>query len=56
MVAGLAQAHDGPTRLSELGVPRDALPAMAERVVDAPYPNPRTPTTAGVTELLARAW
>lgn len=56
VVAGLAQAHDGPTRLSELGVPRDALPAMAERVVDAPYPNPRTPTTAGVTELLARAW
>ncbi|HLV74998.1 MAG TPA: maleylacetate reductase, partial [Vulgatibacteraceae bacterium] len=56
VVARLARAHDGPTRLSELGVPRDALPAMAERVVDAPYPNPRTPTTAGVTELLARAW
>jgi alcohol dehydrogenase class IV len=55
-VAALARAHDGPTRLSDLGVPRDELRAAAERVVSAPYPNPRPLTVDAVTDLLNEAW
>ncbi|GAA4233817.1 maleylacetate reductase [Actinomadura meridiana] len=55
-VAALARAHDGPTRLSDLGVPRAELRDVAERVVAAPYPNPRQPTVDAVTELLNEAW
>ncbi|TDC78603.1 maleylacetate reductase [Actinomadura sp. 7K507] len=55
-VAELARGHDGPRRLSELGVPREALPGLAARVADAPYPNPRQPTADAVTALLEDAW
>lgn len=56
VVRGLAAAHEGPRRLRELGVPRDALAGVAERVVEAPYPNPRQLDVASVTELLEQAW
>ncbi|MGH3244482.1 MAG: maleylacetate reductase [Spirillospora sp.] len=55
-VAALARAHEGPTRLSDLGVPRAELPAMAERVISKPYPNPRPLTADAVAELLDEAW
>ncbi|XRQ10428.1 maleylacetate reductase [Actinomadura welshii] len=55
-VAGLARAHEGATRLSELGVPRDGLPDVAARVAAEPYPNPRPVTAAEVADLLGGAW
>ncbi|WUH98654.1 maleylacetate reductase [Spirillospora sp. NBC_00431] len=55
-VTALARAHDGPTRLSELGVPRADLPRMAERVVARPYPNPRPLSADAVAKLLGEAW
>ncbi|WP_433466321.1 maleylacetate reductase [Spirillospora sp. CA-128828] len=55
-VAELARRHKGPTRLSALQVPRDRLREVAERVVAAPYPNPRPPDADAVTELLDAMW
>ena len=55
-VAELARAHDGPTTLGALGVPRDELPAIAERVVAQPYPNPRALDVPSVAALLDAAW
>ena len=55
-VAELARAHDGPTTLGALGVPRDELHAIAERVLEQPYPNPRPLDVASVAELLEAAW
>ncbi|NUO91934.1 MAG: maleylacetate reductase [Dermatophilaceae bacterium] len=56
VVRGLAEAHEGARRLRELGVPRDALAAVARSVVDAPYPNPRPLDVGSVTALLERVW
>lgn len=56
VVSALARAHDGPTRLSDLGVPREELPGVAERVAARPYPNPRPPVADEVAALLDRAW
>jgi alcohol dehydrogenase class IV len=56
VVRGLADAHEGARRLRELGVPRAALAGVAERVVAAPYPNPRPLDVTSVTGLLERAW
>ncbi|MEU8800647.1 maleylacetate reductase [Spirillospora sp. NPDC048819] len=56
VVEGLARGHEGPTRLSELGVPRAALRGIAGRVAADPYPNPRTPSEASLTDLLTTAW
>jgi alcohol dehydrogenase class IV len=56
VVSALARAHDGPTTLGALGVPRGALRGVAERVVAAPYPNPRPLDVAAVTTLLEEAW
>jgi alcohol dehydrogenase class IV len=56
VVAGLARAHDGATTLGALGVPRGELRGIAERVVAAPYPNPRALDIDGVTALLLDAW
>lgn len=56
VVGRLARGHDGPTTLGALGVPRDALRTVAERVADRPYPNPRTPDADAVTRLLEEAW
>ncbi|QHA08763.1 iron-containing alcohol dehydrogenase [Streptomyces broussonetiae] len=56
VVADLARGHTGPTTLEALGVPRDGLRAVAERVAAQPYPNPRTPDAAAVTRLLENAW
>ncbi len=55
-VAALAGAHDGPTTLGALGVPRDRLRAIAEQVVDRPYPHPRPLDVPGVVDLLEAAW
>jgi alcohol dehydrogenase class IV len=55
-VAALAAQHDGPTTLRALGVPRDALGEVAERVAADPYPNPRPVTADAVEELLFAAW
>lgn len=56
VVAELARAHDGPTRLSELDVPRSGLRGVAERVAASPYPNPRSLDVGAVEELLVQAW
>ncbi|WP_141578932.1 maleylacetate reductase [Actinomadura sp. WMMA1423] len=56
VVAALARAHRGPTRLSALGVPRERLREMAERVAADPYPNPRPPDADAVAELLDAMW
>ncbi|WP_121438311.1 hypothetical protein [Actinomadura pelletieri] len=55
-VAELAGAYEGPTRLSDLGVPREDLRGVAERVAAAPYPNPRPLTPDAVAEVLNNAW
>ncbi|GAB2468606.1 maleylacetate reductase [Promicromonospora xylanilytica] len=55
-VAGLAARHDGPTTLRALGVAREALREVAERVAADPYPNPRPVTADAVEELLLAAW
>lgn len=55
-VAALVARHDGPTTLGALGLPRTALPEVAERVATDPYPNPRPVTAAAVEELLTAAW
>ncbi len=55
-VGALARGHRGPTTLGALGVPRDGLRAVAERVAAQPYPNPRTPDADAVTRLLEDAW
>ncbi|MGP4025997.1 maleylacetate reductase [Actinomadura sp. 3N407] len=56
VVADLARGHDGPTCLSELGVPRAELRGIAERVAADPYPTPRTPSAESLTALLINAW
>ncbi|MCB9525342.1 MAG: iron-containing alcohol dehydrogenase [Myxococcales bacterium] len=45
-----------PTRLADLGVPESALPAVAARAAEAPYPNPRPLDEAAFATLLAAAW
>ncbi|WP_150238066.1 maleylacetate reductase [Nocardiopsis quinghaiensis] len=55
-VSGLARGYDGPTALSDLGVPRSGLRDIAERVAAKPYPNPREPTVDGVADLLDRMY
>jgi alcohol dehydrogenase class IV len=55
-VSELARGYDGPTTLSALGVLRDDLRAMAERVVERPYPNPRPLDRPGVAAVLEAAW
>ncbi|MFF3916003.1 maleylacetate reductase [Streptomyces sp. NPDC001852] len=56
VVGGLARSHTGPTRLRALGVPREGLRPVAERVAAQPYPNPRAPDAESVTLLLEAAW
>ncbi|MEU6508966.1 maleylacetate reductase [Streptomyces sp. NPDC046942] len=56
VIGGLAGSHTGPTTLKALGVPREGLRAVAERVAAQPYPNPRTPEVEAVTRLLDDAW
>ncbi|HEY8481889.1 MAG TPA: iron-containing alcohol dehydrogenase, partial [Spirillospora sp.] len=56
VVAGLAREHDGPTRLADLGVPREELPGVAAKAVANPYPNPRPPAADEVADLLERVW
>ncbi|GAB3211187.1 maleylacetate reductase [Marinactinospora thermotolerans] len=56
VVRGLAQGYEGPTSLADLGVARGRLRDVAERVVAAPYPNPRALTVEEVTDLLNGAW
>lgn len=56
VVSGLARSHDGSTTLGALGVPRDGLRAVAERVVVQPYPNPRTLDIDELTRVLEGAW
>lgn len=56
VVERLAQDYDGPTTLRELGVPRDGLAAVADRVVASPYPNPRPVERDSLLDLLETAW
>ncbi|WP_328885252.1 maleylacetate reductase [Streptomyces sp. NBC_00316] len=56
VVGRLARSHDGPTTLGALGVPRDGLRAVAERIAAQPYPNPRPPEAEALTRLLEEAW
>ncbi|MGX4688014.1 maleylacetate reductase [Streptomyces sp. JNUCC 63] len=56
VIGRLARGFDGPTTLRELGVPRDGLRAVAERVAAQPYANPRPPEADAVTRLLEGAW
>jgi alcohol dehydrogenase class IV len=56
VVWGLARAHEGPTTLGALGVPRPELRRVAERVVAQPYPNPRPLDVESVAALLDAAW
>jgi len=56
VVSGIARSYDGPTTLGALGVPRGGLRAIARRVVDQPYPNPRPLTEDDVAALLDQAW
>jgi maleylacetate reductase len=56
VVSRLARAHEGPTTLGALGVPRGELRGIAERVVAQPYPNPRRLDVDEVTALLEEAW
>lgn len=56
VLAALAGQHDGARRLRDLGVPRDHLRAVAERVAATPYPNPAPVDVDSVTALLERAW
>ncbi|MUL42335.1 maleylacetate reductase [Streptomonospora sp. PA3] len=55
-VSRLSRSHTGATTLGALGVPRDGLRAIAERVAAKPYPNPRQPDADAVTRLLDGAW
>ncbi|GGI99051.1 maleylacetate reductase [Streptomyces brasiliensis] len=55
-VGRLARGHDGPTTLHELGVPRDGLRTIAERIAAEPYPNPRRPDAVALLGLLEAAW
>ncbi|KUN09583.1 alcohol dehydrogenase [Streptomyces yokosukanensis] len=56
VVGALARGHTGATALRALGVPREGLRAVAERVAAQPYPNPRVPDAEAVTRLLEEAW
>ncbi len=55
-VARIADGYDGPRSLRALGVPRDGLRAVAERVAATPYPNPRTFDADELTGLLDEVW
>ena len=55
-VAEIADGYDGPTTLRALGVPREGLRAVAERVAVAPYPNPRSFDADELLELLVQVW
>jgi alcohol dehydrogenase class IV len=55
-VAQLAAADDRPGTLAAIGVPREGIHAVAQRVVADPYPNPRPVDLESVTSLLERAW
>lgn len=56
VIAALAGSYQGPKTLGELGVPREALPEIAARVLAQPYPNPRPLDAASLTALLEAAW
>ncbi|MFI2560339.1 maleylacetate reductase [Nocardia farcinica] len=45
-----------PTRLADLGMPRDALDRVVDTVLDAPYANPAPLDRAALRELVERAW
>lgn len=55
-VATLAGSYDGPRSLRDLGVPRDGLETAADRVLAAPYPNPRRLSRVELLKLLDAAW
>ncbi|WP_235915546.1 maleylacetate reductase [Puerhibacterium puerhi] len=55
-VAQLVRSHEGPTALSELGVPAAGLRTVAEAVAADPAPNPRPLDAEAVLRLLEEAW
>lgn len=56
VIEAMACRHDGPVTLRDLGVPRDGLDAVVDRVVATPYPNPRPLERSELLELLETAW
>ncbi|WP_320774577.1 maleylacetate reductase [Streptomyces sp. CRN 30] len=56
VTARIARAHDGPTTLAALGVPRERLRDVAERVAARPHPAPRPVEADAVARLLEGAW
>lgn len=55
-VTEIADGYDGPTTLADLGVPRDGLPEVADRVAAQPYPNPRRFDAQELLALLRQVW
>lgn len=55
VVSRLARSPEVPGALGALGVPKDGLRAVAERIVARPYPNPRPPEVDALTRLLEGA-
>jgi len=55
-VFDLAQRHDAPTALRDIGMPADGLDRAADLAVQNQYPNPRPLERAAIRELLQRAF
>jgi alcohol dehydrogenase class IV len=56
VVRTLAASYEGPHTLRELGVAREGLPEVVDRVVGSPYPSPRPLDRESVLALLEAAW
>jgi alcohol dehydrogenase class IV len=52
----LAQRHDAPVALKDIGMPADGLDRAADLAVQTPYPNPRPLERAAIRELLQNAF
>jgi len=52
----LASSEGAPTRLADIGMPRDGLDKAADEIVASPYWNPRPIERAGVRQLLEDAF
>jgi len=55
-VFDLAQRHDAPTALKDIGMPAEGLDRAADLAVQNQYPNPRPLERAAIRELLQRAF
>ncbi|GAA4801590.1 maleylacetate reductase [Actinomycetospora chlora] len=55
-LAGRARELGAPTSLAAIGMPRDGLPSVVDRVLAQPYANPAPVTREGLTALLEAAY